>query len=158
MASRQLMVFYRQVQSLVDEPLQAVAVLEKAYYPVLVGMLGKAYIPKRVCYYFDCKFDVYPLLEAAYEQDPECDEYDSQDEQLGENVYGDSHTQVYTEWDIQTTEEIKKNYENKKAEEDRERFLPIVVYKAQGLELEAVKQDQAEILIEIIKKANDLLV
>lgn len=101
---------------------------------------------------------MYPLLTAAYEQDPECDEYDSQDEQLAENVYRDSQPQIYTEWDIQTTEEIKKNYEEKKAEEDRERFLPIVVYKAQGLELEAVKQDQAEILIEIIKKANDLLV
>jgi len=157
MASQQIMVFYRQVKNLFTYSSQAVAVLEKAFYPVLVGMLGKAYISKAACSVFDW-IDVYPLLAAAYEKDPDCDEYYEQNED-GDRDLNEPY-KVYTEWDRMSIEEVKTSQAERKAQaqQNAERLLPIIVYKAKGMELEAVKQDQTEVLVEILRKTNDLLV
>ena len=57
-------------------------------------------------------------------------------------------------------EEVKTSQAERKAQaqQNAERLLPIIVYKAKGMELEAVKQDQTEVLVEILRKTNDLLV
>jgi len=153
MASSKLCVFYKQVSPYID-PIQSIQILEKAFYPMLAGMMGKAYVPVDACYYFDRNFDALSYKVEAHMNDPESGEYMGEDfDEDGDKEHQD---QVYTEWDRQEITEIKKIREQKLINSLEEKLKPVIVYKAKNIDLEAVKQDQ-EMLVNIISHVNNLL-
>lgn len=125
MATTKFLVFYRQVNPHISN-LEAAMILEKAYYPLLIGMLGKAYVPQAIIKNLDQSIDLMPLILAAHEQDPECGEYFSDHENCAEDTEETGH---YTEWDIQEITEIKAARQQKLLDEQAEKLKPIIVLK-----------------------------
>lgn len=106
MASTKLMTFYKSVHPYISED-DCCGILERAFYPVLVGMLGKAYLPKHACRSFNLDLDMTQMIAEAHEREPDCD-YGS--DEADEDDY-QRHPQFYTEWDREEITDIKKNRE-----------------------------------------------
>ena len=99
MASNKLMKFYKQIHPNLNI-IYATTVLEKAFYPVIVGMLGSAYLPECVFVeHFNAKLDLGELKTNAHRLDPYAGEYMSDYDEDEENEH--EVREVYTEWDIQ---------------------------------------------------------
>ena len=102
MASSKLMVFYKQINAQVDI-YYATQILEKAFYPVLVGMLGSAYVPEKVHQIFDLHLDLEALKHDAHLHDPDAGEYYPDNDNGRYNMQEEKEflyrNEVYTEWE-----------------------------------------------------------
>lgn len=146
MASSKLMVFYKQINSQVQIK-YATQILEKAFYPVLVGMLGSAYVPEKVHQIFDLHIDLEALKHEAHLHDPDAGEYYPDYENNRHYNQEDKEflyrNEVYTEWERQEITDIKAHLAERthKVNEDSEILKPLLLIKPKDLVLEAVKSD-----------------